>query len=575
MSRSGTEGYAEDLLVATSKLKSILGQQVQVVPLPPLFLAGCTCPMTIRTAAEVAVWAAKVYGAEGSYLTSSFKLASHLLLPRVGEEGQKDYERLVRLPDSTTWPASKIAWMMGGFDLKAQIEPTTEKAESEVIMSIINELRTGLALKLEKTPIFDRKVPVKDGGDGTDRKRGIDYLVIGRSGTAAMVAAALERAGKSVIQEVHPDWRLTAAFVGHMTGKAMEAISVHKPKTVVVAGLDESYFMASYEEVHTLPAAKGPDGRYHIHGDLVLASRETQKKLFELMEPIWAATMGIRTLVLGPVVRYITKGCCDEPDHMPNRNASNFETKLRQVVAAAKTALKENMRAAGHNHCRVMDMAMDMVGKSPDEIWGDDPTIPKQEVFDSLVAAIPSAEARIDLNKKRHGEALASVAKKPRVDNTASSASKEGSTAAKGKKAVNSGEGRGGGEAGGGRASGSGGGTRERSRPFGGGGSAGDKRGGHATPLRGGRPPRRGAEGGRGGHNWYNQQQQEQYEEGDRQGGWNKWRGSKNYWGYQNYDYRHSSRGGRSNYRGYGGGRGGGYEDDYDGGRYGGRGSRY
>jgi hypothetical protein len=40
-----------------------------------------------------------------------------------------------------------------------------------------------------------------------------------------------------------------------------------------------------------------------------------------------------------------------------------------------------------------MDMAMDMVGKSPDEIWGDDLTIPNQEVFDSLVMAIPGAEA--------------------------------------------------------------------------------------------------------------------------------------------------------------------------------------
>jgi hypothetical protein len=64
MSRMGTEGYAEDLLVATSKLKAVLGQHIQVVPLPPLFLAGCTCPMTIRTAAEITAWAARVYRAE-------------------------------------------------------------------------------------------------------------------------------------------------------------------------------------------------------------------------------------------------------------------------------------------------------------------------------------------------------------------------------------------------------------------------------------------------------------------------------------------------------------------------------
>jgi hypothetical protein len=213
-----------------------------------------------------------------------------------------------------------------------------------------------------------------------------------------------------------------------------------------VAGLDESYFMASYEEVHTLPATKGPDGRYHIHGDLVLASREAHKKLFELMEPIWAATQGIKTLFIGPVVRYITKGCCDDPDHMPNRKAANFETKLRQVVAAAKTALKENLWSTGHNHCRVMDM----VGKSPAEIWEDDPTIPKDVVFDSLVAAMLCAEVRIDLQKKRLGEALASSAKKHRLDSTAeSSVPKEGHNAKRPKENAKRGGKTGGGRGGG------------------------------------------------------------------------------------------------------------------------------
>jgi hypothetical protein len=57
-----------------------------------------------------------------------------------------------------------------------------------------------------------------------------------------------------------PDWRLTAAYVGQIAEAAKAAITASKPSVVVIAGLDESFFMASYEEVHTLPAAKGPDG---------------------------------------------------------------------------------------------------------------------------------------------------------------------------------------------------------------------------------------------------------------------------------------------------------------------------
>jgi hypothetical protein len=63
--KAGTEGYVEDLLLATSKLKAVLGQQLQVAPLLHLSLAGCTCPLTIRTAGEVAAWAANVYGEDG------------------------------------------------------------------------------------------------------------------------------------------------------------------------------------------------------------------------------------------------------------------------------------------------------------------------------------------------------------------------------------------------------------------------------------------------------------------------------------------------------------------------------
>jgi hypothetical protein len=130
-----------DFLVAASKLKTSLGIHIQVVLLPHLFMAGCTCPLAIHTAAEVTVWAAKTYGDEGSFLTCSFKLANYLLSPRMGEVGQADFERLVRLPTAAKWP-SVACWVMSGFDLPMSIHPATEGAEREIILSIISELRT-------------------------------------------------------------------------------------------------------------------------------------------------------------------------------------------------------------------------------------------------------------------------------------------------------------------------------------------------------------------------------------------------------------------------------------------------
>jgi hypothetical protein len=46
-------------------------------------------------------------------------------------------------------------------------------------------------------------------------------------------------------------------------------------------------------------------------------------------------------------------------------------------------------------------MAMDMIGKKNEDIWTSDPTMPSDVIFDSMVAALPGQEARIDLSKKR------------------------------------------------------------------------------------------------------------------------------------------------------------------------------
>jgi hypothetical protein len=213
-----------------------------------------------------------------------------------------------------------------------------------------------------------------------------------------------------------------------------------------------------------LPATKDVSGHYHIHGDLVVASRETQIKLAKLMEPLWAATKGVKTVIVGPVDRYVTEGCCGDPDHMPNRKSDNFIDKMRCDVLAAKNLLKEQLCEGGHHHCRVIDMAMDMAGKKPAEIWGTDPTMPNDAIFDGLVAAMPGVEVRIDLTKKRQTKKELPDAKRIRLDSQAGGGAAPAATAAANNTPVRGGgcgargesRGTGGGRGGGGQAGGGG-----------------------------------------------------------------------------------------------------------------------
>jgi hypothetical protein len=155
MARAGTEGYIEELLMAGSKIKAVLGQHVAVIPLPHLFEAGCKSEMAIRTVAEVTTWASRVYGNDGLYLGRSFEIANKLLAPKMGAEAQVDYERTLWLPTTTKWPATKATWVMGGFKLAKAIEPVSVAMEATLILSLIEELRKGLALELDVDPTFD------------------------------------------------------------------------------------------------------------------------------------------------------------------------------------------------------------------------------------------------------------------------------------------------------------------------------------------------------------------------------------------------------------------------------------
>jgi hypothetical protein len=174
--------------------------------------------------------------------------------------------------------------------------------------------------------------------------------------------------------------------------------------------------MAQFEEVHTTPARKDGHGHYYIDGDLVVATKEAQNRLLVSLEPVWKATVGYKTVVVGPMARYVTDSCCDDPDHITNRKDADFEKKMKKDLFQANNIMREYFRSNGHQHCRIIDPAMDILKKSKEEIWGDDPTIPKPEIYDSLVAAIPMAVARIEVAKRAGEGGAEPMAKRPRQE---------------------------------------------------------------------------------------------------------------------------------------------------------------
>jgi hypothetical protein len=319
----------------------------------------------------------------------------------VGAEAQADYERTLRLPTSAKWPATKATWVMGGFKLAKSIEPVSVATEARLILSLIDELRKGLALELDVDPTFDRLVPATMASD----KTGVDYLVIGRSGPVAMMAEALIRNGHTVNRADSADWRINKSFVGHLADLTTAAIKEARPRAVVVIGIEESFFMAQFEVGYTLPATKDAAGHHHINGELVVANAETQLRLLKAMDPIWVATRGLATVVVSPMARYLTKGCCEDPGHITNKDDANYASKMKSDLLAVKYRMKTFFNDNGHTHCIVMYPAKDLENGDLSQVWGnDDPTLPLPAVFNKMAAAVRAVESKADTaGKKRTG----------------------------------------------------------------------------------------------------------------------------------------------------------------------------
>ena len=60
-------------------------------------------------------------------------------------------------------------------------------------------------------------------------------------------------------------------------------------------------FFSRFEDGSLCPARRATDGKYHVDGELVIASRESQFTILKLCGPLWEAAKGLRMIVVGPI----------------------------------------------------------------------------------------------------------------------------------------------------------------------------------------------------------------------------------------------------------------------------------
>jgi hypothetical protein len=192
-----------------------------------------------------------------------------------------------------------------------------------------------------------------------------------------------------------------------------EALQQSEPECVVIQLLDSSCFTARGPDGSRTLAKKLEDGKFHIPGDVVLCSRETQQEHFESLRLLLDLVEKKTCLIITPMPRYIIGGCCSNKTHVTNREEPNFKTRMLTSLEDLRVNLKDFLYLSGKRFVKIVDPTYDMRSMADSEIWGDaDPIHPKPEMYTKLADGVIKLRQSI-LDKK---EAMDSAQKRRRAD---------------------------------------------------------------------------------------------------------------------------------------------------------------
>jgi hypothetical protein len=325
-------------------------------------------------------------------LRDTFRVATKQLEAGEGEAAQVDYRARMRLPASTSPADGKQIWEMGGFRLKTVLRPATVETEASVILSLMEEIRSKLAINLDAAPSLERKVPAVNEARAVNTSK--LYLVIGGE-HAQNLAEAMRRKGEVADAVVIPGWKASTVGVKILEERLKEAIARRRPNVVIFEVFDDNTYFGMEEDGSTKAATSDDAGKEHVAGRLVVGKKDTMELLFRRMEPIWVATEGINTIIVLPMARYVCKPCCEVGEHITNRMEPDFVATIKGDIREAGGWLKKYLNGTGRSQCQVMDPNVDLAQVESRILWGEDPIYPNAIGYDKMASGVKMIEGKI------------------------------------------------------------------------------------------------------------------------------------------------------------------------------------
>jgi hypothetical protein len=215
-------------------------------------------------------------------------------------------------------------------------------------------------------------------------KRKVDILLVGCNDTAAKIATALQAKGKTV-DVLSSSWlTVSRQNMEQLAGQVRKIVLDVDPDLVILQLLDNSCFYVKQEDGSRQLPKVNKDDICHIKGEVQVASRETQMEHFHTIRPLIDAVGKKKTLLVAPLPRYITTGCCSDRGHTINRLDPYYRENMNMQLESLKRNLKDHVYNMNRRNIKVMDPMLDLRGMDPSEVWGPNPIILLEEAAGKL-----------------------------------------------------------------------------------------------------------------------------------------------------------------------------------------------
>jgi hypothetical protein len=274
--------------------------------------------------------------------------------------------------------------------------------EKKIVTGLMKDLTGLFDLGLGTDPILARKL----GGGNQKAKPAI--LVIGGS-NAGRTADEFEERGYAVTRICTPGWKPTTQSVQAILPKVSEAVkNLGEDDIILIQALDNAAFFSQTEDGGDVPVQRCSDNKYHVEGDLGVASKERQQRLFCVIEPLLRLLDKLKVILVTPMPRWLYESCCDSADHAVNRTEDGFEAMMRAALKEFRINFK-NFAFLKNLRLKVLDPSpcLPLVDDNGEDVWGTDPVHPLPHGFRLLVDMF---ETKIDnllgKTRKRAGSIL-------------------------------------------------------------------------------------------------------------------------------------------------------------------------